>query len=251
MARTAHDCAQILEAIVGYDPADLSAIDRPLLPMAETSASELENYRIGILVEFLSAPQLDLEVRAAVESAVKRLAAAGADVVEESAPFLEEAYAAWWATTFAEGYAYHENTLRSDYELYGQATRQSLLTGVLLSAADYVQAQRMRTLVSQECSRIFENVDVLVVPCTAETAPQSEDWDSFETLSFTTLWSLVGYPALSLCCGFSSSGMPIGMQIVGRPFHDLQVLGIGHHYQQLTNWHQKLPQAHMTGGKEA
>jgi aspartyl-tRNA(Asn)/glutamyl-tRNA(Gln) amidotransferase subunit A len=242
MARTARDCALMLEAIAGYDPTDSSTVDIAVPDMTTDGARSFTSIRVGLPNEhFFTVGELDSEVKEAVLAAVRMMAAAGAEVVDVSVPYTAEAYAAWWVTTFAEAYACHEAHLRERPELYGRSTRQSILTGALLTAADYVQAQRVRSLIKAECADLFAHVDVLVVPCTIGTAPISEDWDHFTTPSFTSLWSLIGYPALSLSCGFSNSGLPIGMQIVGKPFDESMVLTVGEAYQQLTDWHARVP----------
>jgi aspartyl-tRNA(Asn)/glutamyl-tRNA(Gln) amidotransferase subunit A len=201
----------------------------------------LAEFRVGFSKELCNLPELDSEVRDKVMAAIDQLKDAGTKVVEVDVPSTRAAYAAWWTITFAEGYAYHESSLQENSEAFGDATRQTLLTGALLSAADYVQAQRMRSLVMTQCAELFGEIDVLVTPCTANTAPVQEDWDHFETPSFTSLWSLVGYPALSLCCGFAANGLPVGMQIVGRPFEESLLLAIGRVYQRISDWHTSVP----------
>lgn len=156
-------------------------------------------------------------------------------------PHLPETCAAWWTLTFAEAYAYHEPNLRQHLELYSPATRQSILIGLLLTATDYLQAQRLRSLIQVECAAALTEVDAVIVPCTIAPAPVVEDWDHFTPPSFTSLWSLLGYPALSLGCGFSSEALPIGMQIVGKPLKETKLLGIGDVYQRLSDWHTHLP----------
>ena len=243
MARTAHDCALMLEAIAGYDPADPNTANIPMPDMVTPPPDSLKNIRLGLPRDFFfTVPELDSEVKAAVLMAVEQMAAAGAIIIDIHIPHLAEAYAAWWVTTFAELYAYHEPGLKQQPGLYGPATRQSILMGALLSATDYLQAQRMRSYIGQECVKSLADVDALIIPCTTGVAPTSEEWDHFSTPSFTSLWSLLGYPVLALGCGFSKTCLPIGMQIVGKPFAEKTVLSIGHAYQQISSWHQYLPE---------
>lgn len=243
MARTVYDCALILQAIAGYDPGDPYTVNTVVPDMTAGHPTSLANVRLGLPYEyFFTAPELNPEVKAAVLTAVDEMAAAGAKMVDLHLPHLAEAYAAWWTITFAEAYAYHEPDLRQCPELYGPATRQSILTGVLLTAADYLQAQRLRSIVQAECAAALAEVDAVIVPCTITTAPVAEDWDHFTTPSFTSLPSLIGYPALSLGCGFSSDGLPIGMQIIGKPFEEPKLLAIGDAYQRLSDWHTRVPE---------
>jgi aspartyl-tRNA(Asn)/glutamyl-tRNA(Gln) amidotransferase subunit A len=180
-------------------------------------------------------------VKEAVLVAAEQLAAAGAVLVDVDLPYLDEAYAAWWTITFAEKYSYHEAGMQQHPERYGLGARRSILTGVLLSATDYMRAQAVRAHVAVSCAGALADVDVLLLPSTIAPAPVVEDWDHFTTPSFTALWSLLGYPALSVCCGFTPAGLPIGMQFVGRPFAEALMLGAGHAYQRLTDWHTRLP----------
>jgi len=148
------------------------------------------------------------------------------------------------AVMFGEAYAYHQPDLQSRPEVYGKYTRQQLHLGALYSAADYVQAQRVRSLFKEEALRALSQVDVLVVPTMLNVAPTFEGYDPDamrRAPTFTGLWNLAGLPAASVCCGFSSVGLPIGMQIVGKPFHEATVMRVGDAYQQLTDWHLRTP----------
>ncbi len=242
LARTAYDCALILEAIAGYDPRDPNTVNSEVPHMTASLPGSFKDIRLGLPPEhFFSVSELNTEVKNAVLTAVEQMSAAGAEIVEIEIPHLAEAYAAWWVITFAEKYAYHEPDLQQRPHLYGPATRQSLLTGVLLTAADYVQAQRVRALIKAECAEAMASVDFLVVPSTISTAPVAEDWNHFTTPSFTSLWSLIGYPVLNLCCGFSSAKLPIGMQLIGKPFSEPALFALGNAYQQISNWHTQMP----------
>jgi aspartyl-tRNA(Asn)/glutamyl-tRNA(Gln) amidotransferase subunit A len=241
LAHTAEDCALLLDAIAGHDRADSTTSSAPYSPVAPSIGTDLASVRVGMPRAFLAVPQLDAEVRDAVMVAAEQLAGAGATLVDIELPHLDEAYAAWWAITFAEKYSYHETGMQQHPERYGAGARRSILTGTLLSATDYLRAQAVRAYVAAACARALADIDILLLPCTIGPAPVVEDWDHFTTPSFTALWSLLGYPALSVCCGFTAAGLPIGMQIVGKPFAEALVLGAGHEYQCLTDWHTRLP----------
>jgi aspartyl-tRNA(Asn)/glutamyl-tRNA(Gln) amidotransferase subunit A len=145
---------------------------------------------------------------------------------------------------FGEALAYHEPDLRDRPELYGMYTRLQLRQGALYSAADYVQANRMRSLIQHEALQALSRVDVLVVPTMLTTAVRFDSYDPDTLLrmpSFTAIWNLTGLPALSVGCGFSAAGLPIGMQIVGKPFDEPTVFKVGDGYQALTDWHTRVP----------
>ncbi len=111
---------------------------------------------------------------------------------------------------------------------------------------DYVQAQRVRSLVCEEVARVLAGVDVLVTPTALSVAPTFEGYDvqAMRALpSFMGIWNLTGAPALSAGCGFSEAGLPIGLQIIGKPFDEPMVFKVGDAYQRLTDWHTRRPRA--------
>ena len=124
--------------------------------------------------------------------------------------------------------------------------------GATTLATAYVRAQERRSALKQQCARLFERVDVLVTPSVPITAPPygtdgvtmgGRFWDITEILTMCTRpWNVTGHPALSLPCGFSRSGLPIGLQIVGRHFDEATVLRVGHAYQLMTDWHMRRPE---------
>lgn len=243
MARSAEDCALILDAIAGFDLADGNTVALPPQTTSTFAPETLEGVRIGIPDSFyFTAPGLNHEVKDAVLNALAKMVGAGATQVDVSVPYLEEAYAAWMTITFAESFAYHEPMMRNASALYGQGARRSILNGLLLTAADYLQARRMQRLAVRACERSLADVDVIVVPCTAYVSPVVENWDHFSTPSFTGMWSLLGYPSLSVPCGFDHDGMPIGMQMIAKPFEEKRLFGTAAAYQRLTEWHLQVPE---------
>jgi aspartyl-tRNA(Asn)/glutamyl-tRNA(Gln) amidotransferase subunit A len=250
MARTARDCALMLQVMAGYDPADPCSVDVAVPDMTGQLDGSLEGVRIGVPREdYFSLPELDGEVAAAVEAALDAMAAAGATVVDVAIPHAVEARIAQRVTMMSEAYAYHEPDLRERAHLYGKFTRRNFQVAAFFSAADYVQAQRLRPLVRTECLDLFTResgprVDVLVTPTMLGPAPAFEGYDPDAMLtgpSFTSIWNLTGFPALSIPGGFSQSGLPIGMQIVGRPFDEPTVFKVGDGYQRISDGHARVP----------
>jgi len=160
-------------------------------------------------------------VKAAVLAALDRLAAVGATVVDVELPHGAIAQYAQRAIMLGEAYAYHEPDLQTRPELYGKYTRQAIQQAAFYSAADYVQAQRVRSYFCQEVARVLGEVDVLVTPTALNVAPTFAEYDP-EVMrmlpSFMGQWNVTGLPALSVGCGFSAAGLPIGLQIIGKPF---------------------------------
>lgn len=245
LARTTRDCAIMLEAIAGYDPADPCTVNIPVPSMTAGLDGSLAGVRIGIPRDyFFTAPELDAEVKKSVLAAVDSMRDAGATVVEIDLPHTESAAVAYRVTISAEAYAYHERDLRERLALYGMHTRLRLMHGMLYTAADFVQAQRVRSVVRDAWTAAMRAVDVLVTPTSTAVAPTFESYDGAKvdtTPSFTGVWNLVGFPALSVNCGFSKGGLPIGMQIVGAPFAEPVVFRVGDAYQRVTDWHTRAP----------
>jgi aspartyl-tRNA(Asn)/glutamyl-tRNA(Gln) amidotransferase subunit A len=212
----------------------------------------LRGVRIGVPREyFFDAAELVDEVKAAVLSAVDVLAAAGATVVDVAIPHAAIARNAQRAIMFGEAFAYHESDLRTRPELYGAFTRQQLRQGALYSAADYVQAQRVRSLIKHEVAEVLSDVDVLITPSMLGLPPTFAGYDPSALMTlpnFMGIWNLTGHPALSVGCGFSSGEptLPMGMQIIGKPFDEPMVLKVGEAYQRLTHWHTRTPFVAMT-----
>jgi len=245
MARTARDCALLLQALAGYDPADPCSAAAPVPDYTVGLDGALAGVRVGVpRAYFFDAPDLDGEVRAAVLAAVDAMAAAGARIVDVALPSAAAAAAATTVTIRAESYAYHEADLRRRPARYGRHTRQVLQLGLLFSAADFLQAQRVRAVLRAECAAALAAADVLVTPTMLTPAGAFAGYDPDARIaspSFTGLWNLAGLPALSVPCGFTAGGLPVGMQLIGRPFAEPLVLKVGDAYQRLSDWHTRTP----------
>ncbi len=245
MARTAHDCALLLQALAGFDSADPCSADAPVPDMLARFDGRLDDVRVGVPRDyFFDVTELDAQVKTSVLRAIEHMAAAGATVVDVLLPHASLGRNAQNAIMLGEAYAYHERDLQTRPEVYGKWTRQQLRKGVLYTAADYVQAQRVRSLIKHEAAAALAEVDVLVMPTAIGVAPAFEGYDPdalADAPSFMAIWNLTGLPALSICCGFSETNLPIGMQLVGKPFDEPTVLKIADAYQRITDWHTRTP----------
>jgi aspartyl-tRNA(Asn)/glutamyl-tRNA(Gln) amidotransferase subunit A len=206
----------------------------------------VDGLKIGLpLPYFYDDPAIDPEVLAAVGSAIDVLAGLGTTVAETTA--LDDAKQAKDANTITmvgEAFAYHAIDLRTRWELYGRHTRVVLARGAFYTAADFAQAQRFRTAFRRKVAAVLSEFDVLITPTSATPAPRSDEMSPEKMLlgpSFTGPWNLTGLPAVAIPCGFSSSGLPLSMQIIGRPFAEATVLKVADAYQRLTDWHLRVP----------
>ncbi|HEX8966914.1 MAG TPA: amidase [Chloroflexota bacterium] len=245
MARTAWDCAALLKVMAGYDPRDPTAAQVPVSDYPAALTGQVQGLRIGVpKTYFFDSPELDAEVKSAVLGAIEVLRDAGADVREVTIPHAEVAKNANNLIWASEGFAYHHDDLRTRWEDYGRYTRTIIARGALVSGADYVQANRVRSYFKRTVAALMADLDVLITPTSISPAEKIADMDLARRLlgvGFTGMWNLIGLPALALPCGFSSGGLPLSMQIVGKPFDEATVLRAGDAYQQATDWHLRVP----------
>jgi aspartyl-tRNA(Asn)/glutamyl-tRNA(Gln) amidotransferase subunit A len=245
MARTARDCALMLQVMAGSDLLDPTTATVPVPDYVASLTGTAEGVRIGVPREFFfDHPDLDEEVREAALRSIDVLSAAGAIVKDVVLPHAAISRTAQRVIMLGEAYAYHKTDLQRRPEAYGKHTRRTLLEGALFSAADYVQAQRVRSIIKQEALEALSDLDVLVTPTLSTLAPvfDGTDPDSMRgSPSYTSIWNLTGQPAASVCCGFSESGLPVGLQIIGKPFDEATVLRVADAYQALTDWHTRTP----------
>jgi len=245
IARTAADAALILKAIAGRDAGDETSSEEPVPDYAKTLAdTRLKRLRIGVPDSFFF-DNVDAECLEAIRAALFLLRDMKAQVDEVSLPHLAEVSAAVTAIMLPEALAYHRRWLAERPDDYGEDVRGRLELALLYPAVTYVEAKRLRTLVSEEWrASVFDRFDLLAVPTTPVAAPPLDDDGLQATLTltrFTGAFNLTGLPAISIPCGFTSAGLPIGLQLVGRWWEEATVLRVAHAYQQATDWHKRTP----------
>jgi aspartyl-tRNA(Asn)/glutamyl-tRNA(Gln) amidotransferase subunit A len=247
MAHTVRDCALMLQVLAGFDPLDPCSASTPVPDMLAGLDGSLQGIRIGVPREyFFDVAELDPQVKHAALAALDLLAANGATIVDVELPHAATARAAQRVIMFGEAYAYHEPDLQTRPELYGKYTSQQLRSGAFYGSADFVQAQRVRSLIKVEADQALSNVDVLITPTALDVAPTFAGYDPDAMRrqpTYMGIWNLTGLPALSIGCGFSEAGLPIGLQVIGKAFDEPMVFKVGDAYQRLTDWHTRQPQA--------
>jgi len=245
MARSAADCAAMLQALAGFDATDRTCADVPVPMYLPALTGSVKGMRIAVDREnHVTHPQADRAAIAAFEDAVAWFASAGAVVEEVVIPYFQEIRAANTITSRGEAGSYHLGDLRSRWEDYGVHTSKSLANGTMLSAADYIQAQRFRSLARRLVADLMAPYDALLTPTALMGAPLLEGLDhtSMGTFpTFTAPWNFLGLPALSIPMGFTGGGLPVSLQIVGKPFAEATVLRAGDAYQRDTDYHRQLP----------
>ena len=251
MATTARDLALLLEPIAGFDPADPSTSKAPVPRYSELLERPFAGLRLGIPDSYFS-EHVEAETLAAVETAVETLRGLGAELRPVSLPRIGLAGIAGDAISFSEVALYHRRWLRERAPEYEPATLANLRLAGLFLATDYIQAHRVRRLITQELVAALEHVDAIVTPTTPVAAIRPSEQsvrfaDGYEESALYAYCRLTypanvsGLPALALPCGFSSAGLPLGLQLIGRPFDEATLLAIGETYQGATDWHRRTP----------
>ena len=250
MTRTVRDAALILNAVAGYDPRDRSSSHQPIEDFTATLDKGAGGTRTGILTECLAEP-IDPEVKAAVLRAADVLEGLGASVDQVSIPALKHSLPISGTILHAEAAETHIDHLRQKRNEIGPDVRARLEAGAIIPAIDYLRAQRARRRFNETVREVLRRFDVLLAPTTPIPAPRIDEAEvrmagtgespSSLLSRLTKPFNLCGTPVVSLPCGFTASGLPIGMQVVGRPFDEATVLRIAHAYEQATEWHERRP----------
>jgi aspartyl-tRNA(Asn)/glutamyl-tRNA(Gln) amidotransferase subunit A len=250
MARTVADAALMLQVIAGHDRHDLTTRTAIVPDYMASLTGDIEGARLGIPQEFYF-EQLDAEVADSVRAAVQTLERAGARVEEVSLPLSKYAAAAGRIISLTESAEIHEKFLKTRFADYSADVRAGFLVGQLILGKHYIKAQRLRSLIRQEMAAVLRRIDALVTPTVPIAAPRigqttvevgPERVETMWALSrLTRPANLTGFPALSVPCGFTQGGLPIGLQLTGRPFAEATILQIAHAYEQETTWHQRRP----------
>ena len=253
LARSVLDCAVILGVIAGHDPHDPLTSTRAVPDYRTALRDDARGLRIGVVPELCAGADTDGEVKAAVRVAAALLASLGATVEEVSLPLLPLAGAVFMTLADSEGAGLHARWLRERPLDYDAGTRRRLLTASLLPATLYHQAERARVLIRDQVWNALGRYDLLLAPTAPSPAPLIASAKTplesgaaagrrfFTRRSYTTPASLAGVPALSLPCGFTESGLPIGLQLIARRFEEPTLLRAAHAYERATSWHHRRP----------
>jgi aspartyl-tRNA(Asn)/glutamyl-tRNA(Gln) amidotransferase subunit A len=245
MTWTVEDCAILLQAIAGNDPKDPASADRPVPDYRAALTGDIRGVRIGI-VRHLYEDDVTVapEVRAALEEACAVFRHLGATLEDVRIRPAADYYAVKITIAESEQYAIHEEELRTRPGDFGADFLGRALPAVLYSGADYVQAQRERRLMLAEMAPIYAKYDLLVTPTAPGPAPRLGTWRTigfWQNSSLTTPFNVTGGPALAQCMGFTAAGLPLSLQLVGRPFDEATVLRAAHAYETATHWRRRRP----------
>ena len=245
MAWTAQDCAILLDVLAGHDPADPASVPGPTISYAKAIDQPLKGLRVGLLRRFYEhdVPATP-EMRQMISRAAIVLKDLGCRVEEASLPHVQEYNAVGRVIIAAEAYALHEATLKTRLSDYSRVFRIRVLAGALIRAADYIAAQRRRTDLIAATAKVMEKFDVLISTPTQGSAPllnEQRPDDGFSRPLLTTVSNVAAVPALVVCGGFTATGLPLGLEIIGRPWEDTTVLRVGHQFEQAAGTRDRRP----------
>ena len=245
LARTVEDCALVLQALAGYDAKDAGSLRRPSASYREALGDDLRGVKIGVLRHHWEQdlPASD-DVRRAMDEALDVLRRLGAELEECRVRPLAAYFDVKIIIAESEIFSVHQANLTTRAGDFGADFRSRVLPSVLFTANDYVQATREHGRMMLEMEPLYARFDAFVSAGMGE-APRIADYRSisfWQKPSLLTAWNVTGQPVLALPNGFGKNGLPLGMQIVGRPFGETTILRVGHAYERATEWHTRHPQ---------
>ncbi len=270
LARSAEDAALMLEVICGKDPKDATSLDAPVPAFRQACQGDVRGLRIGIADE-MSGDLSDPQVAAAVEAGIQVLQRAGAEVSRISLPHTRYALPAYYLLAPAEASsnlarydgvrfgmrAGDERDLMDMYcqtrgQGFGAEVKRRIMLGTFALRAGYYdayykKAQQVRALIAEDFKQAFTKVDVIASPTAPSVAfapgAKASPMDMYQADIFTLSCNLAGLPGMSMCCGFDSDNMPIGLQLLAPPLQEESLLRCAGEYQRRTDWHTRRPEA--------
>jgi aspartyl-tRNA(Asn)/glutamyl-tRNA(Gln) amidotransferase subunit A len=245
MAWTVEDCAILLQAMAGHDPADPASADRPVPDFSAGLGKDAKGLRIGVVRHFHETDQkVSPAVQAGIDGAVAIWRAQGAEISEVVLPSLQEYQAANFVILVCEAFALHEHYMQARFNDYGELLRDRMAFGGLLAATDYVQALRRRRELCVATAKAAADVDILVTAGAATEAPRIDSvpkWGNLQQPGFTNPFNITGWPAMSVCSGFGAGGLPVSVQVIAKPFQEAVLFQAAHAFEQAAGLRGKRP----------
>jgi aspartyl-tRNA(Asn)/glutamyl-tRNA(Gln) amidotransferase subunit A len=246
MARSALDCALVLQAIAGFDLAEPGSVDQPVDDYTKDIEAGMRGLRIGVPTNFFFETEaVDPGVAAVVREAIQVLAGLGAFLREVEVPDIVRGARANGTILIADAAAYHEDNIREHPDEIQDTVLARLQNGANVSGPAYARARRTQAEFKMALRGLFEDIDMLVAPTTPVVAQPFPEGDNVATTGALTRhtgpFNVAGLPSISVPCGFSAEGLPIGLMLTGRPWEEALALRAAHAYQSVTEWHRRRP----------
>lgn len=253
--RSSEDAMILLAALAKPDSRDRSSLGLPSFQKVNLEEG-LKGVKVGVFQKYFF-EIIAREVKEAIEGSLRVLERLGIETQEVSVPHVGDAALVWSVISRAEGWAAHERYLKSQPEGYSRPLLLRSFLGKFIDSDHYLRAQRLRSLLIEEFNQAFRQVDCILVPTTPVAAPSLDEWQSGYInvdgrkeevggvyglyARCTNIFNLTGHPAVSIPCGFTSAGLPMGAQLVGRPFEDAKLLRVSHQCERASEWSYKMP----------
>lgn len=250
MTRTVRDAAVLLQIVAGFDAADPVSIDLPVDDYLANIEDGVRDLRIGVVAgsfftRLAAEDQAVADVTAAVRAAAELFAREGAAVREVELPRTDELQATQLVVLGAEAGAYHRERIAAHRADYGDDVARRIDLGLTRTGAEYALARRTRDELRRAYATALAKWDAIILPTTPTTAPLREGNDAVAAAArltaFTSPFNLTGLPAISIPCGFDANGLPIGLQIVARPWAEARLLRVARTYERATSWSARRP----------
>ncbi len=244
LARTVEDCAMATQVLAGHDPLDPGSADEPVPDYLAGIEDGAAGLTIGRARAFDIESGVDEETMAALDAACEVLRGLGAMVVDVTLPDRRRTDAVTQAILLAEGFAIHADWLRERPDLYGRVTRERLMMGAFVTGAEYVQAQRLRRVLTAEMDAVLARCDAVLCAGTTSAAPLLSDVDEGpfrRSHPMTSAFNATGHPAISMPCGFAATGLPLSLSFVAASFDEARLFRIAHAYERAAGWWERRP----------
>src|SRR6476660_6979531 len=245
MAWTAEDCALLLQAMAGHDPLDPASVDRPVPDFTADLGKGVKGLRIGVVRHFFETDHRASDAtRKGIDDALDFFRKEGAEVRDIKLSPSIDYHAVGYLLMINEAFALHAPWMRKHFHDYCELFRDRVVLAATVSGPDIVQATRRRRVLCQEMASAMADLDIIVSASQPGEAPKIAHlpkWVNMEKPSFTMPFNVTGFPAISICTGFGEGGLPVSIQLAGKPFSEPTLFRAAHAYETATPWRSKRP----------
>ena len=245
MAWTAEDCALLLQGFAGHDPADPASASRPVPNFTADLGKGAKGLRIGVVRHFFEDDhRVSDTTLAGINAAMDFFRQEGAEVRDITLSPAADYHAVGYLIMVTEAFTLHAPWMRERFMDYGELFRDRVALAATVDGPTMVQTARRRRILCQEMAAAMADLDIIVSAAAPGEAPRIADvtkWTNMEKPSFTMPFNVTGFPAISVCTGFGDGGLPISMQLVGKPFTEPTVFRAAHAYETATTWRGRRP----------